>query len=257
MTPHDLPGAQAHGARGAHVVHLAVAQKLGTHVVRQTHPTKQAQEHQQQTHAGREHGRENDQQIQLGHGAPNLDEALEHQVNPTAKKALNGPGDHPQHHAREGQGQSDQHAHPKTVNQLRQHIAPTVVGAQPIGRRGWRGVGLGGEVVQRFGPVGVGREDRPIARLGQTIADEGVQKIGGGFKVAAERGLGVVLPHRRVPLALVTHHQGLVARNQLGHQAQHHQHHKHHQAVEAQAVAAKARPSAARGAGAVGEINRI
>jgi predicted trehalose synthase len=36
--------AHAQGARRPHVVHLAVAQELGAHIVRQAHPAKQAQQ---------------------------------------------------------------------------------------------------------------------------------------------------------------------------------------------------------------------
>ena len=47
-----LPTPSARG--GAHVVHLTVAQELGPHVVGQAHPAEEAEQDDQQGHAGRE-----------------------------------------------------------------------------------------------------------------------------------------------------------------------------------------------------------
>ncbi len=90
VAPHDAAVAHAQRARRAHVVHLPVAQELGAHVVRQPHPAEQAQQDQQQGHAGREDRAEDDQQVQLGHRAPDLDEALEGQVGLAREEALDG-----------------------------------------------------------------------------------------------------------------------------------------------------------------------
>ncbi len=247
MAPHDLPVAHAQRAGGLYIVELAVAQKFGAHVVGQTHPAKQAQQHQQQRHAGRKDGTEDDEQIQLGHGAPDLDEALERQVGLAPKVTLNRPGQHAQQGARDRQRQRKQHTDAEAVNQLRQQVAPPVVGAQPVvARRGGR-IGLFGKVVQRFGAVRVGRKHGPVATGRQAIADERVEVVSGGEEVATKGGFGVVTHHGVIGAALITHQQRLVVGQDLGHQTQQHQRAKQHQAPVTQPVALEALPGAAGG----------
>ena len=96
MPPNDGPVGQAQSTSGPHIVQLAVAQKLGSHIVGQTHPAEHAEQDQQQADTGLKHCRKNDQQIQLGHGAPNLDEALKSQVGFASKKTLDRTRHHTQ-----------------------------------------------------------------------------------------------------------------------------------------------------------------
>ena len=247
MAGDDLPVPHTHGAGGPHIVHLAVAQKLGPHIVGQAHPAEQAQQHQQQSQAWREYRRKNDQQIQLGHGTPDLNEPLKCQVGLAAEIPLHGPGQHTQHHAGEGQRQRKQHAHPETVDELGQQIAPPVIGTQPVVQAGGRRVGILCKIVQRFGAIGVGRIPGPVALGTELLADERVQVVGGRGKVATEGGFGVVGQDGRVPLPLVAHQQRLVVGQPLGQQTQHHQTRKHHQTPVTQPVAFKAQPGAAGG----------
>ena len=254
MAGDDLPVGHAERAGGTHVVELAIAQKFSTHIVGQAHPAEQAQQHQQQRNAGREHGAEDDEQVQLGHGPPDLNEALKRQIGFATKKTLNGTRNHAQHDAGEGQCQREQHAHAKAVDQLGQQVTPAVIRTQPIGAAGRCRVGCGGKVVQRLGAIGVRRKQRPVARLGQPLLNKRVQVVGGRGEVSAKGGLGVVTHHGPVGLALVDHHQRAVIGHQLRRQAYEHQHAKNQQAGKAQAVAPKAQPGAAAGALAVGRF---
>ena len=167
VLPHDAAVAHPQRPRGPHVVHLPVAQELGAHVVGQPHPAEQRQQDQQQRDAGREHRREDDQQVQLGHRAPDLDEALEGQVGLAAEVALHGAGEHADDDADHRERQPEQHADPEAVDQLRQQVAAAVVGAEEVLARRRGRVGLAGEVVQGLRAVGVGRVDRPVAGLRQ------------------------------------------------------------------------------------------
>ena len=243
MPPNDGPVGQPQSAGGTHIVELAVAQKLGTHIVGQTHPAEQTQQNQQQADAGLEDRRKNDEQVQLGHGTPNLDEALHRQIDFADKETLNGPGDHTQNGAGDSQGQGEQHRHPKAIKQTRQQIAATVVRAQPVVGRGRCRVGLFGEVIQGPVVVRVQGVDGPVAGLLKLLANEGVEEVGGGGEVAAKRGFRRVLEHRRIPLALVPGHQRFVIRHKLSGQTDHKQQHKQDQADKAQPVAAETLPS--------------
>ena len=207
MAKNDLPVADTQGTRGTNVVELAVTQKFGPHIIRQAHPAKQAEQDQEQGQAGSKDGAEDDQQVQLRHRAPDLDETLERQVRLAAKVPLNGSCQQPEQYAGGGQGQGKQHADPKTIDELGQQVATAIIRPQQIGAGRARRVGLGREVVQRLGAIRVGREDGPIAGSGESLTDEGVQVIGIGLEVATEGFLRIVPHHREIDFSLVTHQQ--------------------------------------------------
>jgi hypothetical protein len=163
------------------------------------------------------------------------------------KKALHGPREHAQQHARKGEHEREQHAHAKAVDQLREQVAPAVVGAQPVVARGRRGVGVLGKVVDGVRAVGIERVDRPVAALREAFADERVEVVGGGFEVAAEDLFRVVAQHGEVELAFIAHEQRPVVADELRSQAQQHQRAKDDQAAVAEPVAPKAPPRAVRG----------
>ena len=87
----------------------------------------QSQQYQQQADTRFEHRRENDQQIQLRHGAPNFNEALHGQVGFACEKTLDRAGHHAQEGAGDGQCQRKQHRHTKTVQQAGQQVSASVV----------------------------------------------------------------------------------------------------------------------------------
>ena len=213
MAPNDLPISHPEGSRGTHIVQLPVAQKFGTHIVRQAHPAKQAQQHEQQGKARCKDGAENDQQVELWHGAPNFNEALERQIRLATKIALNRTGEHAQQYARHCERQRKQDANPKAVNQLSQQVTAAVVGAQPVVSAWGRGVRRLGKVVQRFRAIGVGRIDHPISGLSELIPNERVQVIGRCLEVSAEGGLRVILEHWNIKLALIANQQGSIIRD--------------------------------------------
>ena len=137
VPPHDPAVAHAQRPGRAHIVHLAVAQELGAHVVGQAHPAEQREQDQQQRDAGREHGAEDDQQVQLGHGAPDLDEALERQIGLAAEIALDRAREHADQRRRSPSAPAPNSTlSAKPVDQLRQQVAPAVVGAEQVVARG-------------------------------------------------------------------------------------------------------------------------
>ena len=192
---------------------MPVAQKFGTHIVRQAHPAEQAQQYEQQGKARRKDSAENDQQVELGHGAPNFNEALERQIRLATKIALNRPRQHAQYDACHCERQRKQDTHPKAVNQLSQQVTPAVVGAKPVISAGGRGVRRLGKVVQRFRTIGVGRIDHPISGLSELIPNERVQVIGRCLEVSAKSGFRVILEHWNIKLALIANQQGSIIRD--------------------------------------------
>ena len=210
MANDDLPVRQTQRPRRPHVVELAITQEFGPNIVRQPEPAKQAQQHQQQRDARGKHRAENNQQIQLGHRAPDFHEALESQVRLAAEITLNRPGDDAQHGASGRQRQRKQHADAKAVNQLGQQVAAAVIRAEQVGHRGARRIRFFGKVVQCFGAVGVGCKNSPVVAFGELVADEGVEVISGCFKITAKNFLRVGLQHREVETALVLHDQRTV-----------------------------------------------
>jgi hypothetical protein len=114
------------------------------------------------------HGK-NDQQIQLGHGAPDLDEALEGQVGLAAEKALDGTGHQAQQHATtvSARANSTDRRNPYSSRASTSRPRSSVPSQLSAGRRGVRFLG---KVVQRGVVVGVGRVNRPVARLLELLA---------------------------------------------------------------------------------------
>ncbi len=92
MPPHHRHVGHAQRLGRAHIVQVAAAQEFGPHHAGQVHPTEQQQEHQQDPEARCDDAGEDDQQIELRHAGPDLDEALEQQIHQAAAIALDGAG---------------------------------------------------------------------------------------------------------------------------------------------------------------------
>ncbi len=244
MAPDDLAVAQAQCARRLDEFQAAVAQELGAHVVAQAHPAPQRQQHQQQQQRRLEDRREDDQQIQLRHGAPDLDEALQDQVDAPAEVALQRTGRDAHGRADQRQRKSKPDTDPKAIEQPRHHVLAEAVGAQPVQTAGWRRARLQLEGVAGARPVAVEREEGPIPGLGKLFGDERVRPVGGRAEIAAEGGFRVVLEQREVQLPVVARHQRTVVADQLGEGGQHQHHQETPQRHIADAVAPEARPGA-------------
>src|SRR5262249_22212064 len=117
----DSPIAYAHGTRGLDIVKVPGTQEFGPHIGTQTHPTKDAQEGQEQRDAGLERGGENDQYIELWEGTPDLDAALSQEIKPPSEKALHGPDENPQGGPQAGQNQPKEDRDAEPVDQPGEH----------------------------------------------------------------------------------------------------------------------------------------
>ena len=89
--------------------------------------------------------------------------------------------------------------------------------------------------------------NRPIAGLLELLADEGIEIIGRGFKVAAEHRFRWIFQYGEIQLALVTGHQGFVIADQLCRQADDNQNCKKNQTDKTQAVSLETSPRQLRG----------
>ena len=67
---------------------------------------------------------------------PGVDEALRHQVQPTADEAGGAADQHRHHDGEDGGGQPHRQRQPRPVDEAAQQVAPDVVGAQQVGGRG-------------------------------------------------------------------------------------------------------------------------
>ncbi len=243
MPPHDARVRQPQRLRGAHIVHLPVAQKLGAHIVGQPHPAEQREQHQQQGQAGREHRRKNDQQIQLRHRSPDLHQPLYRQIDAPAEIALHGADEQAQQRARDGERQREQHRQPEAVDQPRQHVTPAIVGAQPMSRRGRRGKRPLREVIDGGGAVGNGGIEREISGGRQLGANVGVEIVGRRVEVAAKRGFGIAVQQRQIKPSVIAHQQRFVVADHGREQTQAEQQQKQPQAPAPQAMRLEPRPS--------------
>ena len=95
--------ADAERARGAHVVEVARAQELGAHHADQRHPAEQQHQAEQPPEARRDDAGQDDQQVERRHARPDLDEALQQQVDPAAEVALHRAGGDADDRAEDGQ----------------------------------------------------------------------------------------------------------------------------------------------------------
>ena len=94
---HDGEVGHAERARRVDIFEVAGAQELGPHHADKRHPGEQQHEAEQDEEAGRQHGGDDQQQIEHRDRRPDLDEALEQKVGPAAEIALHRAGRHADH----------------------------------------------------------------------------------------------------------------------------------------------------------------
>ncbi len=142
---HDAGVRQAQGAGGVHIFEVPRAQELGPHEVDEVHPGEQQQDAEQHEERRRDHGRHDDQNVEMRQRGPDLDHALHDEVGPAAEIALHGPGRDADDGRDAGQQQREHHRQAEPVDQPGQDVAPVVVGAEPVRldgsarmRGGWR-----------------------------------------------------------------------------------------------------------------------
>ena len=87
----------AERARRADVIEIARAQKLGAHHVDQAGPRKQQHQSQQPPEIRLDQARQDDQQVEHRQARPDLDEALEAEIDEAAEIALHRAGGDPDH----------------------------------------------------------------------------------------------------------------------------------------------------------------
>ena len=119
-------------ARGAHIFEVAGAQELGAHHADERDPGEQQQDAEQDEEARRDDRRDDDQQIERRDRGPDLDEALEQQIDPAAEIALHRAGQDADDGGDAGEDQAEQHRDAEAVDEARHHVAALVVGAEPV-----------------------------------------------------------------------------------------------------------------------------
>ena len=117
VAEHDAGVHHAQRPGGADVVEVAAAQELGAHQPDQGHPAEQQHDAQQQPEAGLDDARQDDQQVERRHARPDLDEALEQEVDQPAEIALHRAGDDADDRAQDREHQAEQHRDAEAVDQ--------------------------------------------------------------------------------------------------------------------------------------------
>ena len=171
---------------------MAVTQKFGAHVIGQTQPAEQRKQNKQQGDAGLKDGGKNQQQIKLGQRTPYFAEALQIKIDAPAEVTLHGTRQHPQQHADDSQRHAEQHRHAEAVERAGQHVAPAIIGTQPVLRAGPGRIGLLREIVEGIVTVRVERINRPVAGAGKLLANIRVEIIGGSLEIAAESAFRII-----------------------------------------------------------------
>src|SRR5690606_9942892 len=94
MAEDDGAVGYAERAGGAYVLEIARPQEFGPDHADEGHPGKKQHDAEQDEEAGRQNGRDDENEIEHRDRRPDLDEALEQKVRPAAEIALHGAGRH-------------------------------------------------------------------------------------------------------------------------------------------------------------------
>ena len=237
--------ADAERARRAHVVEVARAQELGAHDADQRHPAEQQHQAEQPPEARRDDAGEDDQEVERRHARPDLDEALQDEVDPAAEVALHRAGGDADDRAEDGQGQAEEHRECGS----RRSAAPR---RRAPGRRcrasSARSAATAPGPADRAPPCrscrgSAARPSSPCSSISSCTARVAV--VGLGLEEAAEGGLRIGDEDGEVEAAVVADEQRLVVGDQLGAQADQQQRREDPQRPAAAPVGAEVRQAAA------------
>ncbi len=132
MAEHDRAVGDAERPRCVDIFEVARAQEFRPHHADKGDPREQEHDAEQDEEARRQHGGDDEDQVEHRDRRPDLDHALEDQVGPAAEIALHSAG----RHADDGRGQREhepeQDRYAEAVDDAREHVAGLVVGAEPV-----------------------------------------------------------------------------------------------------------------------------
>jgi len=208
------------------------------------------------------------EQIERGDRGPDLNKPLESQVDPAAEISLHTAGGDADDRGENGERQAEQHRNAEPVDQARDHVAALVVGAEPIifevtaaleplllhhllallfcqhpgrlRRRRRRQVEIVGVV-----RIADRRPDDGAALFGNLLLQIGIAIVGGGFEIAAERGLGIIEDNRPIETAVIFDDERLVVGDEIGKQREHEKHEEDPERPIAPSVGLEVLPAAA------------
>ena len=89
---HDGDVGEAEGARRRDVLEVAPAQEFGAHEADERRPAEEQEHDQKRPEAGHQHRGDDQEHVELGNRRPDLEEALEEEVDAAAEVALHGAG---------------------------------------------------------------------------------------------------------------------------------------------------------------------
>ena len=227
MPEHDDGIGDAERARRLDVFEIAAAQEFRAHQADQRHPGEQQQDAEQDEEARHQHRRHDQQQIERGNRVPDLDEALEAEIDPAAEIALHAAGGDADDRGDDGQAEAEQHRDAEAVDQARHHVAALIVGAEPVvfevaaalqalllhhglallfGQHPGRLRRRRRRQIEIVGVVGIAdqRPDDGAALVRDQLLQIGIAIVGRGLEIAAEGGLGIGDEGRPIQMAVDT-----------------------------------------------------
>jgi len=124
------------------------AQRLAVHDPRNRHPRERADDEDERSDAGPEHGDHDEDEEERRDREHRVGEAHERPVDPAALEAGDRADEDADHDRREHRGEADKERHAAPVQEATQHVAPQLVGAKRMHRA------RTGEAMDRVGRLG-------------------------------------------------------------------------------------------------------
>ena len=243
------------------------ARRNSAHHADQRHPGEGEQDAEQDPEIRLDHSCDDDQEVKLRDARPDFDKALEEEVGPAAEIALHRAGCHSDDRGEDRQHQTEQHREAEAVDHAGDHVAPLVIGAEPVPFEGlvaWMEAALDRELAVLIGeqPGGLDREGhrrvlvlrvvgeadrwpKHPAALVDHLLDDRIAVVGLSLEDAPERGLGIRLEDRPIGLPLVSDEDRLVVGDELSEQADDEKRKKDPQAPIAAPIGLEDLPAAA------------
>src|SRR5215471_8876632 len=114
------------------VFEIASAQELGAHETNEPNPGEQQQNSEQDKEAWHQHRGNDQEQVKLWNRRPDLDEALEQEIDTAAEISLHRACGYPDNRRDDRERQAEQNGDAKAVDQAGGHVSGAVIGSEPI-----------------------------------------------------------------------------------------------------------------------------
>ena len=183
----------AHGLGGTDELKVAGPKELGADDAHESDPGEEQKNDQEPAEVRDDDRTDDDNNKELRHGAPDLQEAHSPQIEFSAVVTEEGTHEYPDDEGEEGKGDAEEHGYSKSVDNAGQKIAALVVGSQKVGQGGRTG-GRGRQaVVDGAVAEANGGEDHPAFPADEHLGGVGIAPVHRNFQFAAQVLFGEAL----------------------------------------------------------------